>query len=207
MPWHRQFLILLHRCCKEQFRKRNVFFTQVAQSIVMALLIGGVFFQIGTSQASTIKRQPVLFFCVVNQGVLGALKVVNSFPGERAVMLRERAVGMYYCSAYFMAKVCSLLKIMPSTSPWRHISKLDVLFHFFQSAHFSLKKKHVINIRWLANPNLGHNSFAPLSAPLLKWRFSSFSNGHIGYVGYLSWWGTYIWEVCDWMWSKNGHQK
>lgn len=180
MPWHQQFLVLLHRCCKEQFRKRNVFFTQVAQSVVMALLIGGVFFQIGTSQASTIKRQPVLFFCVVNQGVFGALKVVNSFPAERAIMLRERAVGMYYCSAYFMAKVWCLMKFIPFTSPWRHISKLDVLGHVSQLAHFSLNKKRVINTRWLANPNLGHNHFAALPAPLSKWSFSFFLNGHIG---------------------------
>lgn len=29
---------------------------------------------------------------------------MNSFPSERALVLRERAAGTYYVSAYFMAK-------------------------------------------------------------------------------------------------------
>jgi hypothetical protein len=41
---------------------------------------GGSVFQIGNNQ--TVCRQPVLFFCVINQGVFGALTVINSFPGE-----------------------------------------------------------------------------------------------------------------------------
>lgn len=105
MPWHRQYIVLLNRGVREQLRKKNVLITQLLQSVLMALLIGGVFFQIGDTQSSTVRRQPVLFFCVINQGVFGALTVINSFPGERALTLRERAAGMYYCSSYFMAKV------------------------------------------------------------------------------------------------------
>lgn len=105
MPWFRQYLVLLNRGYKEQYRKRNVVLTQIVQSIITALLIGGVFFKIGNHQTSTTRRQPVLFFCVINQGVFGALTVINSFPSERVLILRERAAGMYYSSAYYMAKV------------------------------------------------------------------------------------------------------
>ncbi|KAG0604531.1 hypothetical protein M758_10G178300 [Ceratodon purpureus] len=105
MPWHRQYVVLLNRGIREQIRKKNVLITQLCQSVLMAILIGGVFFQIGDTQKSTVRRQPVLFFCVINQGVFGALTVINSFPGERALTLRERAAGMYYCSSYFMAKL------------------------------------------------------------------------------------------------------
>uniref|UniRef100_A0A7I4AWE4 ABC transporter domain-containing protein n=1 Tax=Physcomitrium patens TaxID=3218 RepID=A0A7I4AWE4_PHYPA len=105
MPWHRQYLVLLNRGVREQIRKKNMLITQMCQSVMMGLLIGGVFFQIGDHQKSTVRRQPVLFFCVINQGVFGALTVINSFPGERALTLRERAAGMYYCSSYFTAKV------------------------------------------------------------------------------------------------------
>jgi ATP-binding cassette subfamily G (WHITE) protein 2 len=31
--------------------------------------------------------------------------VINSFPSERLLVLRERAAGTYYASAYFMAKI------------------------------------------------------------------------------------------------------
>jgi hypothetical protein len=54
-------------------RKKGVVLTQLAQAVVIAVLIGCVFMQIGTSQASAVRRQPVLFFCVINQGIFAAL--------------------------------------------------------------------------------------------------------------------------------------
>lgn len=131
---------LCRRCLKEQQRRWRTTLVQLAQSLAMAALIGGVFFQIGTTQASTAKRLPVLFFCCINQvgrqpcavavpeaaglqdrgsrthmllhwldprpmqGVFGAMATVNSFPAERVLTLRERAAGMYFASAYFLAK-------------------------------------------------------------------------------------------------------
>lgn len=104
MPWSRQYAILVSRCWKEQQRRWRTVVIQLMQSVGMAALIGGVFFQIGTTQSSLAKRLPVLFFCTINQGMFGSLAVVNSFPAERVLTLRERAAGMYYVSAYFLAK-------------------------------------------------------------------------------------------------------
>lgn len=104
ITWWKQFQILFRRTMREQMRKRNILITQVCQSIIMAILIGTVFLQIGTDQASQVRRQPVLFFCVINQGMFGALIVINSFPSERILSLRERQAGTYYASAYFLAK-------------------------------------------------------------------------------------------------------
>jgi len=33
--------------------------------------------------------------------------VINMFPSERKIVLRERAAGTYFSSAYFMAKICA----------------------------------------------------------------------------------------------------
>lgn len=41
----------------------------------------------------------------VNQGVVAGLMVINSFPSERLLMLRERAAGTYFASSYFLAKI------------------------------------------------------------------------------------------------------
>lgn len=38
------------------------------------------------------------------QGLFGAIQVINSFPGERVLVLRERAAGTYCTSAYFLSK-------------------------------------------------------------------------------------------------------
>lgn len=105
LGWWGQFEILLRRGFQELWRKRSILLTSLIQAIVMAVLIGTAFLNIGVSQTSVSRRQSVLFFCVINQGVFGALMVINSFPSERSMTLRERASGTYYVSAYFMAKV------------------------------------------------------------------------------------------------------
>eukprot|EP01113_Clastostelium_recurvatum_P040178 TRINITY_DN6221_c1_g2_i1.p1 TRINITY_DN6221_c1_g2~~TRINITY_DN6221_c1_g2_i1.p1 ORF type:complete len:672 (-),score=98.76 TRINITY_DN6221_c1_g2_i1:16-2031(-) len=115
-PWHRQFRVLLRRSFQENLRNRGVLIAQVVQNIIMAVLIGTVFLQIGTDQTSTTRRQPVLFFCVINQGVFGALIVINSFPTERKIILRERAAGSYFVSAYYVAKICAEM-LLQVTSP------------------------------------------------------------------------------------------
>ncbi len=51
---------------------------QLLQNIIMAVLIGTAYLQIGDDQASQVKRQPALFFVCVNQGVFGGLILINS---------------------------------------------------------------------------------------------------------------------------------
>ncbi|KAJ3083977.1 hypothetical protein HK102_000810 [Quaeritorhiza haematococci] len=102
--WRHQFLVLLERCWKEYLRAWGVIVTQVLQNLLLAILIGFVFFQIGDGQPSVIRRLPVLFFCTINQGIFSSLATINSFPSERVLVLRERAAGTYYASAYFLAK-------------------------------------------------------------------------------------------------------
>ena len=103
-PWGHQFVVLFRRTMKDLLRRRSLLATQLAQTVIMAVLIGTAFKQIGTSESSILRRQPVLFFCVINQGIFGSLLVINSFPQERMLVLRERAAGTYYVSAYFLAK-------------------------------------------------------------------------------------------------------
>jgi ATP-binding cassette subfamily G (WHITE) protein 2 len=114
IPWVHQFRVLFRRVLTEQLRSWPMMLAQLAQTVLMATLIGTAFLRIGTSETSIVRRQPVLFFCVVNQGIFGALIVVNSFPRERMLVLRERAAGTYYVSAYFVAKNC--VEILLSTA-------------------------------------------------------------------------------------------
>jgi hypothetical protein len=103
--WIKQIEILLRRNFREQSRRINVTIISLIQTIIMAILIGTVFLNIGNTQRSILRREPVLFFCMINQGIFGALMVINSFPVERTLTLRERASGTYFASAYFTAKI------------------------------------------------------------------------------------------------------
>uniref|UniRef100_A0A914PBH5 ABC transporter domain-containing protein n=1 Tax=Panagrolaimus davidi TaxID=227884 RepID=A0A914PBH5_9BILA len=74
--WIKQVLILIRRNLQEHRRESSVMITSFIQTILMAVLIGTAFLNIGEGQASIVRRQPVLFFCAVNQGVFGALMLV-----------------------------------------------------------------------------------------------------------------------------------
>jgi ATP-binding cassette subfamily G (WHITE) protein 2 len=134
--WFTQVRILLHRTFQEQFRQSSIIITSIIQTIVMAILIGTVFLKIGNAQRSIVRREPALFFCAVNQGIFGALMVINSFPVERALTLRERASGTYFASAYFVAKIIAetLIQIPVPILFVRIISLLKSLF--FSSIFF-----------------------------------------------------------------------
>jgi ATP-binding cassette subfamily G (WHITE) protein 2 len=103
--WHKQVRILFRRNFQEHLRQPQVIITSLIQTVIISVLIGTAFLQIGHTQKSTILRQPILFSCVLNQGIFGALMAINSFPMERALALRERASGTYLTSAYFVAKI------------------------------------------------------------------------------------------------------
>lgn len=103
--WIKQVEILFYRNLREHSRKLNVFIVSLIQTVLMAVLIGTAFLHIGKTQKSIPLREPVIFFCVINQGVFGALMVINSFPVERTLTLRERASGTYFASTYFIAKI------------------------------------------------------------------------------------------------------
>jgi len=103
--WFSQVWYLFLRAMQNVLRERLVLLAQLAQTIIFAVLIGTVFLDIGTNQAGQKKRLPVLFFVCINQGVFSALILINSFPSERLIVLRERASGAYYVSAYYVAKM------------------------------------------------------------------------------------------------------
>eukprot|EP01034_Spumella_vulgaris_P039627 gene39627-48969_t len=116
--WWNQFTVLTQRNFQQFIRRPDIILMNFVANTVLALFIClGIWKQIGTDQASIATRAPSLFFTCVCQGVLGSLQCINSFPGERAIMLRERAAGTYHVSAYFSAK--SFVDI--TTSLWSPI--------------------------------------------------------------------------------------
>jgi len=133
--WIKQIEILCRRNLREQSRKLNIVVISLIQTIIMAVLIGTAFLNIGHTQKSIVRREPVIFFCIINQGVFGALMVINSFPVERTLTLRERASGTYFASAYFIAKIIAdTLVQLPI--PIIFVSKSNI--HFFVELVFSL---------------------------------------------------------------------
>lgn len=103
--WIAQFSILFQRNMQQYWRRKDIILMNLVVTVLLAIFIGlGVWHNIGTNQISIKKRVPSLFFACVTQGIVASLQSINSFPAERALMLRERSAGTYYVSSYFMAK-------------------------------------------------------------------------------------------------------
>ena len=104
-PWYWQFLTICHREFLSKLRRWDIIAMNVFITCVVATFIGcGAWRNIGHHQQSIAKRNPLLFFTVIHQGVVSSLQGTYAFPIERALMLRERQSGAYYVSAYFTAK-------------------------------------------------------------------------------------------------------
>ncbi|KAG7348810.1 multidrug ABC transporter ATPase [Nitzschia inconspicua] len=100
-----QISVLVRRNMQQQKRNWDTWLMGMCSTIVIAFFIsGGVWRDIGNDQEAITLLPPALFFTCVNQGIFASLQCVNSFPGERAIMLRERQAGAYTTLAYFTAK-------------------------------------------------------------------------------------------------------
>jgi ATP-binding cassette subfamily G (WHITE) protein 2 len=103
--WFAQFCILFHRNWYQYIRNYDTIIITLIVAVLLAVFTGGgIWRSIGHDSTSIPLRVPALFFICVTQGIVGSLQSVNSFPGERAIMLRERQAGAYQTSSYFAAK-------------------------------------------------------------------------------------------------------
>ena len=104
-PWIWQFIVLTHRNLMEKVRRWDIVAMNIFITCIVAVFIAcGAWFQIGNYSDSIPKRNAIMFFTVIHQGVVSSLQGTYAFPIERAIMLRERAAGAYYVSAYFLSK-------------------------------------------------------------------------------------------------------
>jgi len=72
----------------------------------MALLVGSIFFNLNSNQASIQDRIGVLFFMMTSSG-FSQFAALNLFMEGRNLFNRERASGLYCTSAYYCAKSLS----------------------------------------------------------------------------------------------------
>jgi hypothetical protein len=103
--WMSQFVILFRRSFQQYYRRSDIILMNFIMTVIMAFFVGsGIWHFIGDDQKSIKKRVPSLFFACVTQGIIASFQCISSFPSERAIVLRERASGAYFVSAYFAAK-------------------------------------------------------------------------------------------------------
>ena len=120
MSWDRyraNVVLLSWRAFAEQSRDYFAFGLKTFFSIFFALVIGGIYSNIGNSQQSIQNRYGLLFFILINSSFAGVNGVLTSFPKERDIVTRERSAQAYDTVSYYLSKVLveAPLNLLPST--------------------------------------------------------------------------------------------
>lgn len=101
----RNFYLLCWRSWAQQSRDKPVIIAKFVGCILFALIIGGIYSNIGYDQRSIQNRKGVLFFILINQGFNSLTAVLNSFPIEKIIVNRERSGNAYSTISYCFAKI------------------------------------------------------------------------------------------------------
>ncbi|KAK1257521.1 ABC transporter G family member 22 [Acorus gramineus] len=109
--WWEQYTILFWRGLKE--RKHDYLsWMRITQVIATAFIIGLLWWRSDNSTPIGLQDQAgLLFFISVFWGFFPVFTAIFTFPQERAMLKKERAVDMYRLSAYFMARTTSDLPL------------------------------------------------------------------------------------------------
>ncbi|KAL2250865.1 UNVERIFIED_CONTAM: ABC transporter G family member 22 [Sesamum indicum] len=109
--WLEQYSILFWRGLKE--RKHDYFsWLRITQVLATATILGLLWWQSGSDDPQKLQDQAgLLFFISVFWGFFPVFTAVFTFPQERAMLSKERAVDMYRLSAYFVARTTSDLPL------------------------------------------------------------------------------------------------
>ncbi|KAG1081059.1 hypothetical protein G6F42_023095 [Rhizopus arrhizus] len=108
--FYHELTLLSSRTFINLYRNPFLFFAHFAFSIVLAILLGSLFWQVDVDLSGVQNRLGVLFFMCALLG-FAATSALDMFSKERILFMRERENGYYSPSAYFVAKV--LFDIVP----------------------------------------------------------------------------------------------
>jgi len=114
--WIDQLWVLIARTMVNNFRNPYLLRLQYSTTVILALLMGAIFWQLDYDARGTQDRFGVLFF-MISLLAFGSMSSLDLFFHERAIFVRERATGMYSTSAYFLAKaLCDIIpmRVIPS---------------------------------------------------------------------------------------------
>ncbi len=97
--------MLCWRAFAEQSRDVGTFVFKLVLTVFFALILGGIYSNIGYTQTSIQNRNGILFFISINVAFNNLIGVLNTFPKEKLIVNRERASRAYDTFSYFFAKV------------------------------------------------------------------------------------------------------
>ncbi|CAB3976536.1 ABC transporter G family member 14 isoform X3 [Paramuricea clavata] len=101
-----QFFVLSHRTFKQSLpiilSKLNL-----VQNLLLAIIIGLIWFQVPHEEESISDRRGLLFFFITYWSFNPLFHALLTFPSEEVIIRKERSAGSYRLSAYYFGKCLS----------------------------------------------------------------------------------------------------
>ncbi|XP_062517800.1 protein white-like [Corticium candelabrum] len=107
-----QLCLLLWRSWLIQSRDPSLLRIKFLQSIFVALLMGLIYFDIADDEHRLQNISGVLFFVCINNTLINMFAVIQTFPSEMPVMLREHGSRLYRIELYYLTKHLSDLPVV-----------------------------------------------------------------------------------------------
>lgn len=109
LPFWSQVRVLAQRNALRLFRDRMALRLQVIQTLVFAALLGAIYFQLDLNQQGIGNFAGAFFYIVTDQVYSASMPGIISVPVELPMVYRERQVGLYSVTSWFVAKnLCEL---------------------------------------------------------------------------------------------------
>ncbi|XP_002742012.1 protein white-like [Saccoglossus kowalevskii] len=102
--WFAQFRAVMWRTYLDNSREPMIIRVRTVQTVIIALIIGLVFLQQPYDQDSIQNINGCLFLFITNMTFANLFAVIQVFPLELPVFLREHFNGMYRTDVYFICK-------------------------------------------------------------------------------------------------------
>ncbi|CAE7664022.1 w, partial [Symbiodinium sp. KB8] len=105
--WCRQFTVLFSRALTNTLRDPILTKARLGQTLFLGLLAGLIYLRLENNQQIVQNVNGAMFFVLINQSFSGIFGVMQTFPMERPIFMREHESGCYTVSAYYLAKTCA----------------------------------------------------------------------------------------------------
>ena len=97
----RNFQLLCWRSSAEQLREIPTIVIKFCVTAFFALIIGGIYSNVGYNQKSIQNRTGLLFVIAINQAFNGVIGVLNTFPKEKVIVNREVRASLLFRPTLF----------------------------------------------------------------------------------------------------------
>ncbi|XP_046580538.1 protein white-like [Haliotis rubra] len=131
--WIRQFSTVLWRSWISVFRDVILFRVRVLQTLLIALVFGLIYLKQEYNQEGVMNINGALFLLITNASFSSMFSVINSFPIELEIFMREYGSGLYRVDVYFLSKTFAELPTFVFL-PWLMVLVLYWMIGFYNEA-------------------------------------------------------------------------